>query len=78
MRKFHYLVTIDLDDDHLEQMVKDQPDLIDCETFEGVAPENFVSVFAEKMTEGIDEALQEGLGDAGNSKVKTIFAGECK
>lgn len=78
MRKFHYLVTIDLDDAHLEQMVKDQPDLIDCETFEGVTPENFVSVFAEKMTEGIDEALQEGLGDAGNSKVKTVFAGECK
>lgn len=78
MRKFHYLVTIDLDDEHLEQMVKDQPDLLEGEAFEGVSPENFISVFAQRMTEGIDEALKEGLGDAGNSKVKTVFAGECK
>lgn len=78
MRKFHYLITIDLDEEYLEQMVKDQPDLIEGEAFEGVSPENFISVFAQRMTEGIDEALQEGLGDAGNSKVKTTFAGECK
>ncbi|MCL6318804.1 hypothetical protein EXT67_21150 [Pectobacterium atrosepticum] len=78
MRKFHYLVTIDVDDEHLEQMVKDQPDLLEGEAFEGVSPENFISIFAQRMTEGIDEALQEGLGDAGNSKVKTAFAGECK
>lgn len=78
MRKFQYTVTIDLDDKHLEQMVKDQPDLIDCEAFKGVTDENFVTVFAEKMVSGIDEALKDGLGDAGDSKVKTIFVGECK
>ncbi|QQG33566.1 hypothetical protein [Pectobacterium phage PcCB7V] len=78
MRKFHYLITIDLDEEYLEQMVKDQPDLIEGEAFEGVSPENFISVFAQRMTEGIDDALKEGLGDAGNSKVKTVFAGECK
>ena len=76
MRKFQYLVTIDLDDKHLEKMIKDEPDLLDCETFEGVSPENFVSFFAEEMTEGIDEALQKGLGDAGNSEIKTVFKGE--
>lgn len=78
MRKFHYLVTIELDEKHLEEMVKEDPELIEGERFEGVTPETFVDFLAKNIPPGIDAALKEGLGDVGECSVKTVFAGECK
>lgn len=78
MRKFQYLVTIDLDDKHLEDMIRDDPSLLEGEVFKGVTPETFVSFIATGIPAAMDISLKEGLGDTGNSKVRTIFAGECR
>lgn len=76
MRKFQYLVTIDLDDEHLEGMVRNDPSLLEGETLKHLTPETFVSFLAENMAPGMDIALRDGLGDTGNSQVKTVFKGE--
>lgn len=78
MRKFQYILTVDLDDKFLEDMVKEDPSLIEGEGFEGLSVENFIPRFAEKLADPITEKLKHGLGDAGKSKVKTVFGGEVK
>lgn len=77
MRRFQYLVTIDLDDEYFEDMVGEDPGILDDE-FKGVAQEDFVDVFATKLAPALKEHLDEGLGDAGKSKLDVIFAGEVK
>lgn len=78
MRKFQYLVTLDIDDDHVEAAVADRPDLL-VDELKGVDQGDVVTSMAEKLlAEAMQETLEEGLGDAGLSKVSVLFAGEVK
>lgn len=78
MRKFQYLVTLDIDDAHIEACVAENPNLV-VDELKGVDEEDIVTSMAEKLlAEAMQETLTEGLGDAGLSKVSVLFAGEVK
>lgn len=78
MRKFQYVVTLDLDDEHLNLMVKEDPTLLEGGPLEGVEADGFIPAFAESVTPSITEELQKHLGDAGSSTIRATFAGEVK
>lgn len=75
MKKFQYVITLDLDDDSLKQLVKDHPEVLDGIDFNGVPEEDLPFAFAKAMTEPMEDALCSGMGQSGNSKIKVDFGG---
>jgi hypothetical protein len=75
LRKFQYVVTIDLDDDYLST-----PEVIkELKNVPGVDESNPVySVAEDKFPEAITETLMRGMGEAGATKVSVTFDGEVK
>lgn len=75
MRKFKYVVTVDLDDEYLSTpaVVKE------LKNVEGLDQNNPVySLAADKFPEAITETLMRGMGDSGETKISVTFEGEAK
>lgn len=75
MRKFQYVVTVDLDDDYLStpESVKE------LKGVPGLDQSNPIySLAADKFPEAITETLMRGMGDSGDTKITVTFTGECK
>lgn len=75
MKKFQYVVTLDLDDEFLKQLVKDHPEVLEEDDFKDVAEEDLPLAFAKAMAKPMEDALLSGMGQSGDSKIKVDFGG---
>lgn len=75
MRKFQYVVTVDLDDGYLAR-----PEVeAELKKVDGLNLDNPVYSLAEDMfPAAITETLMRGMGDSGDTKITVTFAGEVK
>lgn len=75
MRKFQYVLTVDLDDEYLSR-----PEVeAELKNVDGIDQNNLVySLAADKFPQAIVETLSRGMGDCGNTKISVEFKAEEK
>lgn len=75
MRKFQYVLTVDLDDDYLSR----KETANELKKVPGIDINNPIySLAADKFPDAIVETLCRGIGDSGETKITVTFAGEAK
>lgn len=73
MRKFQYVLTVDLDDDYLSTPAAAK----ELKGVDGLDQSNPVySLAVDKFPEAIIETLMRGMGAAGNTKISVEFTAE--
>lgn len=75
MRKFQYVVTVDLDDGYLA-LPEVEAELKNVDGLDLANP--VYSMAADKFPGAITETLMRGMGEAGATKVSVTFDGEVK
>jgi|AGFT01.1.fsa_nt_gi hypothetical protein len=77
MRKFQYVVTIDVDDDHF--LSEDAGLVEEIKKLDGISGPDLVYALADaRFPAAMEDILNRNMGDAGKTKVKATFAGEVK
>lgn len=76
MRKFQYLVTLNMDDDHF---LSDEEMVAQIKKLDGIDGPDIIYALADaRFPAAIQDQLARNLGDCGKSTVSVIFAGEDK
>lgn len=76
MRKFQYLVTMDLDDGFF---LSDEEMVASIKKLDGIDGPDIISGLASaRFPEAITDTLSKNMGDCGNTNITTSFVGELK
>lgn len=76
MRKFQYLVTLNVDDAHF---LADEEMVAEIKKLDGISGPDIIYALADaRFPEAIKDILSKNMGDAGETSVSVLFAGEDK